>query len=101
MSWVRQCSNCMVDFERIVGCNIMTCPKCFKKTCYACRKAVAGHNDPNHRACNRLAYAKNNRLHETELGKAEEKIKAELEEVEQEALADLFKPDTSRQFIHS
>ena len=23
MSWVRQCSNCMVDFERTSGCNIM------------------------------------------------------------------------------
>ena len=97
MSWVRQCSNCMVDFERIGGCNIMTCPKCYKKTCYACRKAVAGHNDPDHRACNRLAYANNNRLHETELDKAEEKMKAELTEVEQEALIDLFKPGTSKQ----
>ena len=72
-------------------------PKCYKKTCYACRKAVAGHNDPAHRACTSLSYANNNRLHETELGKAEEKIKAELGEVEQEALGDLFKPGTSKQ----
>ena len=99
MSWVRQCWNCNVNIERISGCNIMTCPKCGKKTCYACRKAVDGSVREQynlHIRCGKLSYAVNNRLHDTELKNAEEKIKSEMTEQEQEAL-DLFKPGTSKQ----
>ena len=98
MSWVRQCWNCNVNIERIGGCNIMTCPKCGKKTCYACRKAIGGHQDYHlHRACNRLSWGNNNSLHKKELSNAEEKLKSEMNEDEREAVEDLFKPGTSKE----
>ena len=93
MSWVRQCWNCNVDFEREGGCNVMTCPRCGRKTCYACRKDA---NTGNHRGCNRIAYQFEKRLHEKELTEAEEKIKSELTQDQEEALQDLFKPSTSK-----
>jgi hypothetical protein len=42
----------------------MTCPKCFKKTCYACRTCP--------KCFKKTCYA----CRKAELGKAEEKIKA-------------------------
>jgi len=93
MSWVRQCWNCNVDFEREGGCNVMTCPRCGKKTCYACRKDA---NTGFHPGCNRIAYQFEKRLHQKELTEAEEKIKSELTHDQEETLQDLFKPSTSK-----
>ena len=98
MSWVRQCWNCKIDFERVGGCSIMTCPKCANKTCYTCRKPYKGGQDVLlHRNCNRLDFSSNTRLHEKELKETEEKIKRELREEEKDAVEDLFKPSTSKQ----
>jgi len=95
MSWVRQCWNCNVDIVRDRGCNTMTCPRCGKKTCYSCRKAIY---TGGHAGCLRGAYYKDDtKLHQAELTQAEEQIRSELTQDEEEALLDIFKPSTSKQ----
>ena len=90
MSWVRQCWNCKIDFERVGGCVIMTCPRCGMKTCYACRKKV--DEEINHNRCNLF-----NNNKEKELKESQEKIQSGLNEDEREVLKDIFEagPSTS------
>ena len=91
MSWVRQCWHCNVDIERNGGCNTMTCPRCRRRTCYACRKDA---DTGNHRGCH---YRNEKALHQKELADAEKKIKSGLTKDQEGAYQDLFKPSTSKQ----
>ena len=91
MSWVRQCCNCKVDFYRVSGCNIITCPKCGWMTCYTCRKSRGYLSDNRHGACDQTYWTDR----EQELSKAKKRIKGELKEEEMEAMKDLFMPGPS------
>ena len=71
----------------------MTCPRCGKKTCYACRKDVY---TGNHTVCGKTAFRDDRKLHQAELASAEEQIRSELTQDEEKVL-DIFKPSTSKQ----
>ena len=94
MSWVRECSNCKINIERISGCHVMTCPRCMHLTCYTCRKPIGGPGGSGgqfqqHRNCGDTRETSNNeKRHLEELSQAEKRLKTELE---------WLKPGTSKQ----
>jgi TRIAD3 protein (E3 ubiquitin-protein ligase RNF216) len=89
MSWVRECSNCKINFERISGCHMMTCPRCGQMTCYTCRQSVTpGGGYQQHARCGDTKETRNNDArHQEELAQAEKRLKTDM---------DLLKPGPSK-----
>jgi TRIAD3 protein (E3 ubiquitin-protein ligase RNF216) len=81
---VRECWNCKTRFYKDEGCNKMTCPKCKCKMCYICRKKVSDYShfygqgaEPVNGKC--ALYTDTNSLHASEVNKAAEEKKKEME----------------------